>query len=65
MRDVTDQLNGIVDNLFGVVDALKLGCFVEVDKVFIQVESGSSEKRTGIVVKISGDSLSFFFLEPD
>jgi len=35
--DISDQLDGIVDDLFGVVDALKLGRFIEVDEIFIEV----------------------------
>src|SRR5690242_13819174 len=33
MRNISNKLNGIVDNLFGVVNALKLGGFIEVNEV--------------------------------
>ena len=35
--DVAYQLDGIVDDLFGVVDALELSGLVEVDQIFIEV----------------------------
>ena len=44
--DVPDQLDGIVDDLFGIVDALELGLFVEVHKIFIEVEAGRGEQGT-------------------
>ncbi len=37
VRDITDQLDRIIDDRFGIVDALQLGCFVQVDQVLIQV----------------------------
>ena len=37
MADIADELDRVVDDLLGVVDALQLGGFVEVDKVFVEV----------------------------
>jgi len=44
MRDIPYQLNGIVDDLFGVVDALELGGLVEIDQVFVQVQAGCCQQ---------------------
>ena len=37
MRDITNQLNGIVDNLFGIINTLELGSLIEVHQVFVEV----------------------------
>jgi len=63
--DVSDQLYGIVDDLFGVVNALQLGGLVEVDEVLVEVQTGGSEKGAGVIVEVGGDALAFFFLEAD
>lgn len=65
VRDVPDQLNGIVDDLFGVIDALELGRFVEVNQVFVQVQAGSCQQGTGIVMEVGGNPLAFLFLQAD
>ncbi len=62
MGNIPDQLDGIVDDLFGVVDALELGIDILVNEVFVQVQSGGGEERTGIIVQVGGDALPFFFL---
>lgn len=62
MGDIPDQLDGIIDDLLGVVDALELGIDVLVHQVFVQVEAGGGEERTGIVVQVCCDALSFLFL---
>ncbi len=41
--DITDQLYRIVNDLFGIVNALQLGGLVEVDQVFVQVKPGGSQ----------------------
>ena len=43
MGDVSDQLDGIVDDLFCVVYVLELSGFIEVDQVFIKVEACGCE----------------------
>ena len=65
MGDIADQLDGIVDNLLGIVDALELGGFIQVDQVLIEVEAGGSQKGACIVVEVGCNTLAFFFLEPD
>ena len=65
MADVADQLNGIVDDLLGIVNALQLRGLVEIDQVFIEVEPCRGEQGTGIVVKVGGYALPFLFLETD
>ena len=65
MADIANELDGVVDDLFGVVDALQLGGFVEVDEVFVEVQAGCGEEGAGVVVEVGGDPLAFFFLEPD
>ena len=37
MRDIADQLNGVIDDLLGIVDALQLGGLVQVDEVLIEI----------------------------
>jgi len=63
--DIPDQLDGIVDDLFGIVDTLELGLFIQVYEIFIQVEAGRSQQGTGVIMKVGGDPLAFFFLEAD
>jgi len=63
MADVADQLDGIVDDLFCIVDALELRRLVEVDQVFIKVKPGGGKEGPGIVVQVCGDPLAFLFLE--
>ena len=63
--DIADQLDGVVDDLFGVVDALELGCAVEIYEVVVEVEAGGGEEGAGVVVQVGGDALAFFFLEAD
>lgn len=65
MANVADELDGIVDDLFGVVDALQLGGLVEVDEVLIEVKPGGGQEGACVVMEIGGDPLAFFFLEPD
>jgi len=65
MRDITYQLDGIVDDLFGVIDTLELGLFVEVYKILIEVEAGSGEQRSGVVMQVGGNALAFLFLQSD
>src|ERR1700754_1192985 len=35
--DIADQLDGIIDDRFGIVDTLQLGCLIQVDQVLIQI----------------------------
>lgn len=65
MRDVPDQLDGIVNDLLGVVDALQLGIDILVYQVFVEVEAGSGQKGAGVIVKVCGYALPFFFLPAD
>ncbi len=65
VRDIPDQLDGIVDDLFGIVDALELGLFVQVHKILIQVKAGGGQQRAGIVVQVGCNALAFFFLQAD
>ena len=62
MGDVPDQLDGIVDNLFGVINALELRIDVLVHQVFVEVEPCGGEEWAGVIVKIGCNALSFFFL---
>ena len=63
--DIPDQLDGIVDDLLGIVDALELGLFVQVYEILVEVEPGRGEQGAGIVVQVGSDALAFFFLQPD
>ena len=65
MRDIAYQLDGVVDDLFGIVDTLQLGGLVEVDQVLIQVKPGGGEQGTGVVVQVGGNALALFFLQTD
>jgi hypothetical protein len=63
--DISNELDGIVDDLFGVIDGLQLGIHILVDQVFIEVEAGCGEEGTCVVVKVCGYTLPFFFLPAD
>ncbi len=63
MTDIADELDSVVDDLLGVVDALQLGGLVEVDEVFVEIQASGREEGAGIIVEISRDALAFFFLE--
>lgn len=63
MRDIPNELDGIVDDLLGAINALELGTFVEVHHVLIEVKPGGSEEGAGIIVQVGSDAGSFFFLE--
>ena len=65
MRDIADQLDGIIDDLFGIVDTLQLRGLVEVHQVFVEVQAGGGQQGACIVVEIGSDALAFFFLEAD
>jgi hypothetical protein len=65
VRDVPDQLDGIIYNLLGIVDALQLGRDILVNQVVIQVKTGCSQQWAGVIMKISCNALPFFFLPPD
>src|SRR5688572_28742322 len=65
MAYVTDKLDSIINNLPGLEDALKLGYFILVYKVFIQVKAGSGQQGAGIIVEVGGKPLAFFFLQLD
>ena len=65
MGDIPDQLDGIINDLFGIVDTLQLGIDILVYQVFIEVEAGGSQKGAGVIMKICGYTLAFFFLPAD
>lgn len=65
VRDIADELDGIVDDLLGVVDALQLGGLVEVDQVFVEIEPCRGEQGPCIVVQVGREALAFLFLEAD
>lgn len=65
MRDVPDQLDGIVNDLLGVIDALQLGIDILVYEVFVEVEAGGGQEGPGVIVKVCGYALAFFFLPAD
>lgn len=65
MRDIADELDGIVDDLLGIVNALQLGGLVQVDQVLIEVKSGGGEQGAGVIVEVGGNTLAFFFLQAD
>ena len=65
MADIADELDSIVDDLLGVVDALQLGGLIEIDEVLIEVQPGCSQEGACIVVEIGGDPLAFLFLQAD
>ena len=52
MRNVADQLDGIVDDLLGIIDALELGLFIKVYKILIEIEARRGEQGAGIVVQV-------------
>jgi hypothetical protein len=62
MRDIPDQLDGIVNDLFCVVYTLELYMFLLVNQVFTQVKPGCSEKWSCIIMKVCCNALPFFFL---
>ena len=45
MADIADQLDGIIDDLPGLEDGLKLRGFVLVHQVLVQVQTGGGEQR--------------------
>lgn len=63
--DVPYQLDGIVDDLFGVVDALELGAHVLLEEVLVEVEPGCGQERSGIIVQVGCDALAFLLLPAD
>ncbi len=63
MRYIADKLDGIVDNLLGVVNALQLGGLVKIDQVFVEVEAGGGQQGAGIVVQVGRQALAFLFLQ--
>jgi len=65
MGDIADQLDSIVDDLLGIIDALQLGGLIEIDEILIQVQPGRSQEGTGVIMQIRGDPLPFLFLQPD
>src|SRR6201999_3543706 len=65
MRDIADELDGIIDDRLGIINTLQLGGLVEVDQVLVQVQTGGSQQWSRVVVQIGGDTLAFLFLEPD
>ena len=65
MADIADKLDGIVDDLLGIVDALELSLFIQVHEILVEVEAGCGEERAGIVVEVGGNALAFLFLEAD
>lgn len=65
MGDIPDELDGIVNDLLGVIDALQLGIDILVYEVFVEVEAGGGEEGAGVIVEVSGDALAFFFLPAD
>lgn len=65
MRDIADELDGIVNDLLGIVDALQLGGFIEVNEVFVEVQAGRGQQGAGIIVEVGGYALAFFFLQAD
>ena len=62
MRDVPDELDGIVNDLLGVIDALQLGIDILVNEVFVEVEAGGGQEGPGVIMKVCGYTLPFFFL---
>jgi hypothetical protein len=65
MRDIADELDGVIDDLLGVVNALQLGGLVQIDQVLIEVEPGGGEEGTGVIMEVGGNALAFFFLQAD
>lgn len=63
--DIPDQLDSIVDNLFGIVDALKLGSLVKVHEILVQIKPRRGEQRARIVMQIGGDPLALLLLQTD
>lgn len=55
-------MDGIVNDLLGVIDALQLGIDILVNEVFVEVEAGGGEEGACIIMKICGYPLPFFFL---
>jgi len=65
MGNIPDQLDGIVYDLLGIINALQLGRNILVNQVVIQVQARRSQQRAGIIMKVSRNALPFFFLPPD
>ena len=65
MRDIANELDGVVDDLLGIVNALQLGGLVQIDQVLIEIESGGGEQGAGVIVEVGGNTLAFFFLQAD
>lgn len=65
MGDVPDELDGIVDDLFGVVNALQLGADILLEEVLVQVETRRGQQGPGIIVEIGRNALPLLLLPAD
>jgi len=65
VADIADELDGVVEDLAGLVDGLKLGGLILVDQVFVKIKSGGSQQGAGVVVEVGGQALALLFLEAD
>jgi len=65
VRYITDQLDRIIYDLLGIVDALQLRADILVYEILIKIKPGCSQQRPGIVVKVGRNSLALFFLPSD
>jgi hypothetical protein len=62
VRDVPYQLYGFVYDLLGAEDCLQLRGDLLVYEVLVEVKAGGGQQRAGVVVKVGGYTLPFFFL---
>ncbi len=63
MTDISDQLNGVIDDLAGLEDRLKLGGFIHIHQVLVQVKPCGGQQGTSIIMQVGGQALPFFFLQ--
>lgn len=65
MADITDELDGIINDLAGLEDRLQLGGLILVHQILIQIQTGCGQQGTGIIVQVGSQALAFLFLQFD
>ena len=63
VRNISDQLDGIIDDLLGIINTLQLSGLIEIHQVLVQIQTRRRQQRTGIIVEIRRNPLPFFLLQ--